>query len=102
MKDKRTSPRRAISRLAKIEVGSLLCGCLITDISEGGVRLYVEGVAVPETFVLLATDDNGCIQPRDCQVIWRLGHELGAKYVTASNGGERRKTTKAAKQTAMA
>ena len=102
MKDKRGLPRRAISRLAKIEVGSLLCGCLITDISEGGVRLYIEGVAVPETFVLLAADDSGCIQPRDCQVVWRLGHELGAKFLPVSNGSERRKTTKAAKQAAIA
>ena len=102
MKDQRSSPRRAISRLAKIEVGSLLCGCLITDISAGGVRLYVEGVAVPETFVLLDTDDNDCIRPRDCQVVWRLGHELGAKFVPVSSGGERRKATKAAKQAAIA
>lgn len=102
MKDKRKSPRRAISRLAKIEVGSLLCGCLVTDISEDGVRLYVEGVAVPETFVLLDTDDIGCIQPRDCQVVWRLGHELGAKFLPVNNGGERRKTAKAARQTAIA
>ena len=49
MKDKRKSPRRAISRLAKIEVGSLLCGCLVTDISEDGVRLYVEQGVVFET-----------------------------------------------------
>lgn len=102
MKEKRKSPRRAISRLAKIEVGSLLCGCLITDISEGGVRVYVEGVAVPETFVLLFPDDNGLIQPRNCQVVWRLGYELGAKFLPVAGTGTRRKASKAAKQPAIA
>ena len=102
MKEKRKSPRRAISRLAKIEVGSLLCGCLVTDISAGGARLYVEGVDVPETFVLLLGDDNGVIRPRECQVVWRIGHELGAQFVRVSGTNGGRKTSKVARQPAAA
>ena len=102
MKEKRKSPRRAISRLAKIEVGSLLFGCLVTDISEGGARLYVEGIDVPETFVLLLADDSGTIRPRDCLVAWRIGRELGAKFIRVSSTNDRPKSAKAAKQPAVA
>lgn len=98
MKEKRKSPRRAISRLAKIEVDSLLCGCLVTDISDGGVRLYAEGVEVPDTFVLLLPDDNGMIRPCDCRVVWRLGHELGARFIRTSGGTSRSRTGKGARR----
>jgi hypothetical protein len=52
----------------------------VTDLSEGGARLYIEGVEVPESFVLLMTDDDGIIRPRDCQVMWRVRYEIGASF----------------------
>src|SRR4051794_25557585 len=86
MTDKRRSQRKTISRHAKIQFsnGSLPRDCLITDISEGGVRLHVEGVDVPDQFVLLLTDGGGTTRPRDCSVVWRLGLELGAEFMSAS------------------
>jgi hypothetical protein len=55
MQDRRSSKRHSISRYAKLQLpgGSLPRDCLITDISEGGVRLHVEGVDVPKQFALL-------------------------------------------------
>jgi hypothetical protein len=86
MADQRRSRRRAISRHAKIQVsgGALPRDCLITDISDGGVRLHVEGIDVPDRFVLLVSDGNGSARPRDCSVVWRLGLELGAKFTVAA------------------
>jgi hypothetical protein len=81
IKERRKSHRRAISRIAKIQVANdaLARECVVTDISEGGVRLHVQGIDVPEAFVLLFDDGTGT-RPRDCTVVWRLGYELGAKF----------------------
>jgi hypothetical protein len=86
MSDQRRSKRKAINRHAKIQFtgASLARDCLITDISEGGVRLHVEGVDVPDRFVLLLSDVDGGARPRDCSVVWRLGLELGAKFAIAA------------------
>jgi len=58
--ERRRSRRRQINRVAKIQFGSgtLPRDCLITDISDGGVRLHVEGFDVPDDFVLLLTGDD--------------------------------------------
>jgi hypothetical protein len=80
--DRRQSRRRLINRVAKIQSGggTLPRDCLITDISTGGVRLHVEGYEVPDVFVLLLSGENVA---RECnyQVVWRLGHEIGAQFI---------------------
>src|SRR5262245_10111020 len=103
-KEKRKSPRRAISRLAKIELsgGLLTRDCLVTDMSDGGVRIYIEGVTVPDTFVLLLPDNSSHIRPRDCEVVWRLGYEIGAKFTDAVSRGRPARTKAKAKQPAAA
>lgn len=81
-KDRRQARRRLINRVAKIQVasGTLPRDCLITDISTGGVRLHVEGFDVPDDFVLLLSGDD---LAKECtyRVVWRLGHEIGARFV---------------------
>jgi hypothetical protein len=80
--EKRRSRRRQINRVAKIQLasGTLPRDCLITDISTGGVRLHVEGFDVPDDFVLVLSGDN---LAKECSyhVVWRLGHEIGARFV---------------------
>ncbi len=80
--DRRQARRRLINRVAKIQLGSgtLPRDCLITDISTGGVRLYVEGFEVPDSFVLLLSGED---LAKECsyRVVWRLGHEIGARFV---------------------
>ena len=82
----RQSKRHAVSRHAKFQFAgsSLPRDCVISDISTGGVRLHVEGIDVPDRFVLLVSDGNGRIDPRDCKVVWRLGFELGAEFLDAA------------------
>jgi len=81
--DRRQSRRRLISRMAKIQVatGTLPRDCLITDISDGGVRLHVEGFEVPDEFVLLLSGDGVAARERAYRVVWRLGYEIGAEFV---------------------
>jgi PilZ domain len=80
--DRRTSPRRLINRIAQIHcwAQSSSRDCLLTDISEGGVRLHVEGVNVPNDFTLFISGE-GVAEKRACRVVWRLGHEIGASFV---------------------
>jgi hypothetical protein len=79
--NRRRSERLSLRGLAKIQfgTGSLPRDCWISDVSDGGVRLHAEGVAVPDEFILMLPGPAG--GRRDCRVVWRLGHELGAEFV---------------------
>src|ERR1700730_6974911 len=81
--ERRRSRRRQITRVAKIQFGSgtLPRDCLITDISDGGVRLHVEGFDVADDFVLLLTGEDVRAKEGLYRVVWRLGYEIGAKFV---------------------
>jgi hypothetical protein len=71
-----------INRVAKIQSGSgtLPRDCLITDISTGGVRLHVEGFEVADEFVLHLSGE-GIAKECAYRVVWRLGHEIGARFM---------------------
>lgn len=89
MNDRRKATRFALRGAAKIQVpGSpFLRDCLVTDVSDGGVRLYVEGSGVPEEFILHFKDD----ERRACRVAWRLGYEVGVAFAdSAAHGFGRR------------
>ena len=77
--DRRRNERLAMRGLAKITfgTGSLPRDCWISDVSDGGVRLHAEGVEVPDEFMLMLPG----LGRRECRVVWRLGHELGAEFV---------------------
>jgi len=81
--ERRRAHRRRINRVAKIQVGNgaLPRDCLITDISTSGVRLHVEGFDVPDDFVLILAGED---LAKECNyhVVWRLGHEIGARFVS--------------------
>jgi hypothetical protein len=81
---RKTPRRRLIDRMAKIQLasGTLPRDCLVTDVSTGGIRLHVEGFDVPDEFVLLLSGDD-LAEECNYRVVWRLGHEIGAKYVGA-------------------
>ena len=81
--ERRISERRPINLVAKIQVGigSPPRDCVIADISTGGVKLHVEGFEVPDDFVLILSGD-GVAKECNYQVVWRLGHEIGARFVS--------------------
>jgi PilZ domain len=82
--EKRRSPRYPLDRLAKIQLG--IGGppriCYVTDFSNGGVRVNVYGFELPDEFVLRLTGD-GPAQDGTYRVVWRLGHHVGAMFVSA-------------------
>ncbi len=80
--ERRQVLRYPLERLAKIQlgIGTPPRYCLITDISEGGVRLRADGFEVPDEFVLLLSGD-GPAQDGTYRVVWRLGRDVGAKFV---------------------
>jgi hypothetical protein len=83
VEERRRSRRRQMNRVAKIQFGSgaLPRDCLVTDIPEGGMRLHVEGFDVPDDFILLLSGDDIGARERIYRVVWRLGYEIGAKFV---------------------
>ena len=68
--------------------GGLPRDCTVTDVSDGGVRLFAEAVEIPEDFTLLFAGKGG---RRQCQVVWRLGFEVGAEFVDSSEDDFARK-----------
>jgi hypothetical protein len=84
-KEKRTSVRRELYHLTKMKTGSgaPLRDCLILDITDRGVRLYIGGLDVPDRFNLLLGED--VVSECSYEVIWRRDRELGAKLISPSN-----------------
>ena len=84
LEERRTVPRNSFERMAKIQLGYDVppTYCLVTDISEGGVRLYLNGLEVPDEFVLLLSSDGPAAKDGRYKVVWRQGDEVGAKYVS--------------------
>ncbi len=80
--DRRRTRRLVLNRMAKIQTGSgsLPRDCLITDISDGGIRLHIEGYEVPDDFVLVLSGDGLAAKERNYRVVWRLGFEIGAEF----------------------
>src|SRR2546423_14102680 len=78
--DRRRSERHTTRGLAKIQtgIGSLPRDCWVSDISDGGVRLHSDRMDVPDEFTLVLPGVNG---RRECRVVWRLRHEVGAAVV---------------------
>lgn len=81
LNERRKISRRKINRVAQFhsDVSPLPRVCMVTDISEGGARLYSES-DVPPTFTL-ALSGEGVQVRRECRVVWRLGGELGVEFI---------------------
>jgi hypothetical protein len=80
----RKKPRRQFHYNAGILIDqtSAPIPCMISDISESGARLSLEGAAeLPESFVLLLIP-NGAAR-RSCRIIWREGTTVGVVFPQA-------------------
>ncbi|MGZ5877547.1 MAG: PilZ domain-containing protein [Bradyrhizobium sp.] len=77
--NRRRSERRLCRRVAKIQfgTGSLPRDCMITDVSDGGVKVVAEYLDIPPEFTItLSTGDS-----RHCRLAWRIGCEFGAQFI---------------------
>jgi len=81
----RAMPRQRLGRLATMVVGGGAPPryCLVTDYSEGGVRVNSNGLKIPDKFELRFLGD-GHFKDGEYQVIWRNDPTVGAKYVGPS------------------
>lgn len=79
--DRRQGTCQGCARLAKIQLGHDVPPfyCIVTDTSDGGVRVHATGFHVPDEFVLLSC--GGALQCGTFRVIWRHGAEVGAKLI---------------------
>jgi len=81
-KERRQSPRYSFNRYARIQAeGAGTRDCLIVNMSEDGVRLHSELVDSLGDFTLVMTDAKP--PRRACRVVWRIGFEIGAKFIDA-------------------
>ena len=59
----------------------LTVACTVRDVSTTGARLRVDGsVGIPDTFELIIEVDG---LEADCQVVWRKGSDVGARFLAA-------------------
>jgi hypothetical protein len=85
----RQSPRFPQLRLAKIQPsgGGPTRFCLVTNMSDGGVRLHVLGAGIPNEFLLTLSGER----PTDAgryKAVWRLGTDVGAKRLAPAPDDE--------------
>jgi hypothetical protein len=83
--EKRAARRKHLHYPARIVAGedTPLVPCILTDISETGVRVSLQGEGageLPETVVLLLSPTG---VKRRCRVAWREGNEVGMEFVKA-------------------
>ena len=57
--------------------GSLPRDCMITDVSNGGVKVIAEYPDIPPEFTIILATGN----PRQCKLAWRIGCEFGAQFI---------------------
>ena len=79
----RVSPRRRVLKAAVAASNDryITVACAVRDISATGVRLRVEGsLTIPDTFELIVEVDG---LEANCQVVWRKGNEVGARFLGA-------------------
>jgi hypothetical protein len=81
--DRRRSERLACNRLAKIhfQYGRLPRDCMITDVSESGVKVIAEDCDMPAEFTVMFSTGHS----RRCRLQWRNGYEFGAEYIDYSD-----------------
>jgi PilZ domain len=79
-KDKRNSRRRPMRYSAWLALGpNEMCVCTVSDISETGARIDVEGAKeFPDHFMLFLSH-NGSAR-RACRVMWRTPRQLGVRF----------------------
>jgi hypothetical protein len=71
--------RRPYKRFAKIKCypGSLPRDCMITDLTERGLKVIAEDEDIPAEFTIIFSTGHS----RRCHLRWRKSHELGADFI---------------------
>jgi hypothetical protein len=81
--EQRHSPRQRLGRLATLKLGAGMpprC-VLVTNVSEDGVRLLLNGIEAIDEFVLLFHGNGGPARDGTYRLAWRKDNDVGAKFV---------------------
>lgn len=80
--DRRRSVRSAVSRVVTVEPSPNVPGheALVTNMSRDGARLFVRDIELPDRFAIIFADTR---ERRECNVVWRIGPEVGIEFVDA-------------------
>jgi hypothetical protein len=81
--EQRNSPRQRLGRLATLKLGAGMpprC-VLVTNVSEDGVRLLLNGIEAIDEFVLLFHGNGGPARDGTYRLAWRKDNDVGAKFV---------------------
>ena len=83
--ERRATPRQRLGRLATMLVGGDAPPryCLVTDYSEGGVRVNSNGLKIPDKFELRFSG-GGHFKDGEYEVVWRNDPIVGARYIGPS------------------
>jgi hypothetical protein len=80
--ERRKATRRAVSQVVRLELADGMPGnhpgLLVTDLSDGGARLFAQNVEIPSTFALSFLDSG---LRRECRMVWQIGPEVGIEFV---------------------
>jgi hypothetical protein len=77
--ESRRAPRRRVEYLATIVPGNDAPRyCIVTEMSDGGVRINAIGYRVPDEFGLRFPGNEPA---KAYKVIWRIGHDVGASLI---------------------
>jgi len=81
--ERRQSPRERVGRLATIKLGVGIEPryVRVTNASQEGVRLQLNGIEPVDEFVLLF-HGNGVARDGTYRVVWRQGQDVGAKFIS--------------------
>jgi hypothetical protein len=63
--------------------------CIVTELSDGGIRIKTIGDAVPNEFTLCLTENA---TPRRYRVVWRGDGDVGAKLIDPAVSAEANRT----------
>jgi hypothetical protein len=90
--ERRRAKRQRVEYLATMVTsrGSPSHYCLVTELSEGGVRIKAIGYSVPDEFGLRL---SGHAVPKHYRMIWRIGHDIGATLIDQAQPAPDQMTT---------
>jgi hypothetical protein len=84
-KHEQRSARRRITRHPGLLLnpdGSILCPCMMNDVSAEGAKLELQSQGqIPDEFTLLLSKYGNV--SRKCKVLWRSKNSVGIRFITA-------------------
>jgi len=86
LEERRKSVRHRLGRLATIKADNIVEPhfCMVSNVSDDGVRIHINSVEVPNIFVLIFPAGSSPGRSGTYRVVWRDGHDIGAEFLSAS------------------